>query len=497
MQITIAEAGTNMNGACLINDTDKTQRYEIRWGGEPDWHTINLEPSKRWCHWRPTGANRLVLRRDGKEQVLQLKQASCESMGRCSGLDDFTRYSMSQLFSEKSPSVSQSKQSPLVTNSSTAHADINIMDLCKGSLNNIESKSTISNPADYVLSNNIYTIRNIKNSTADAYCKHLTNSNLWDKVSQNNTATIQDLIDFQCNTNSYTCDTDIESILREKYQAERDKITKNNIRETFPTTEEFFDKVLNSARFYDTNGDIKQIPRNILLAAMYENSRGNIFNLDEYDYGVGLFGIKRATRIVRIHENVVSGIMSKGNDYHKIRILDKYSLYHPMNNLLKFIQGIQGKYLKFQQTFNGREKPLTFDSLSDTDKFKFVLMAYEIGDGNLIKAYDRLLAFNKAMNCNSCATFVSQTNGCQTIKKECSNPHPDRCAKTLPETFDNIVRFLNFTGQETNPEYKTHFACIHDQVIGTSDSAGPCSAGQARAKVFRIIAGATCSARQK
>ena len=374
---------------------------------------------------------------------------------------------------------------------SDVNADTNILDACNGRLDQIDAKTTVNNPADYVLSNNIYTSRNVKNSTADYYCKTLTQAGKWNEVSNSDRATISDIINYRCHQNSYTCDIDIEGRLKEKYTTARKKITNANNLKDIPTADVFFNQMLKSAAFYDTNGAIKVIPKHVLLAVIHEVSKGDMLYLDQYDYALGLFGIKRATRMVKMEKNIVAGMQSKGNDYHKYRNLDRYSLYNPVNNLLKFIQGMQAKYLKFQQTFDGSNKPLKFDSLPDTDKFKMILTAYEIGDSNIIKAYDRLLAFNKAMNCNPCSTFTRQGNSCQTIAKECSNPHPDRCGKTLPETFDHIIRFANFTGQENNADFNKYFSCTQEQLMG-SDSTGPCNLGKTRAKVSRIIAGAVC-----
>ena len=308
-------------------------------------------------------------------------------------------------------------------------------------------------------------------------------------------ASIQDLINYQCSKNTYNCSSNLEGKLREQYSKDRASITNQNILRVFPSEDKFFGEQLSNARFYDTNGAIKKIPRELLLAVMYEESQGKVKDMDKYDFGIGLFNIRRATRRVRMNNGIVESIYGRGDDYHKYLISDKfadeYSLYNPRNNLIKFTQVVQGKYLKFQQTFNGLNGRLDFDSLEEEEKYKFILTALQVGDGNVIKAYDRLQSFNTAMNCNSCDAFKKQGSRCGAINRSCTSEPSNKCGKTLPIKFDVMIRFSNFTGQDSNPEYRENFSCLKNRIFGR-DYNGPCNLALTKSKTSRIMAGYKC-----
>lgn len=368
----------------------------------------------------------------------------------------------------------------------------NIGASCRGENDDINQQVIVNDPSDYIMSSHVFEARNIRNSTSDAYCKHLTNTKrVWNQVGNGPRATIQDLINYQCSQNTYSCSSNLEGELRDQYSKDRASITNQNVLRDFPTEDQFFGGHLLNARFYDTNGVVKKIPKELLIAVMHEESQGKVFDMDDYDYGLGLFNIRRATRMVRKNNGIVSGIYSQGNDYHKYRNADKFSLYNPINNLAKFTQVVQGKYLKFQQTFNGQGGRLDFDSLSEEEKYKFILTAIQVGDGNVIKAYDRLQSFNTAMNCNSCDAFKKQGSRCGTIRTSCSSQPSNKCGKTLPVKFDVMIRFSNFTGQESSPEYQENFSCLKNGMLGR-DSNGPCNLALTKAKTYRIMAGYKC-----
>lgn len=369
----------------------------------------------------------------------------------------------------------------------------NISASCRGDNDDINQRVIVNGPTDYILSSHIFEARNIRNSTADAYCKHLTNTKrVWNDVGSGSRASIQDLINYQCSQNAYNCSSDLEGKLRDQYNQDREGVTNQNDLREFPTEDEFFGNMLSNARFYDTNGEIKQIPKELLVAVLHEESSGKVFDLDDYDYGLGLFNIRRATRKVRTDSNgIITGIYARGNDYHKYRNTDRNSLYNPKNNLKKFIQIFQGKYLKFQQTLNGANGKLDFNALSDQEKYKFILTSIQVGDGNVIKAYDRLTAFNSAQNCNSCNAFKKQGSSCGTIRTSCSSQPANKCGQTLPIKFDVMIRFSNFTGQDSSPEFQENFYCAKTRLMG-NDSNGPCNLALTKAKTYRIMAGYKC-----
>ncbi len=368
---------------------------------------------------------------------------------------------------------------------------LDITAACRGHYDQIERASFVGNSTDYILSDNIFTARNIKGSTSDSYCKYLTNeAQLWNQVNPGPTATIKDLIAYRCSLNEVRCADDPLSSLKARYEKSRSQVSANNL-QFVPPADDYFEKVLRSGRFYDNAGKVITLPRKLVLSVMNEESQGVIKNLNQEDFALGLFGIKRASRMVTVQNGIVTGLYPSGNDYHKYQNLDKFSLYNPMNNFIKYVQIFQGKYLKFQQTLNGVDRPLNFDKIETAEKIKFVVAALEIGADNLIKGYDRLLAYNQAQNCNPCEVFRKSGNTCQNIVKVCSNPHPNRCGKTLPENFDHIIRMTNFTGQEGNLDYQEHMSCVRDQLFG-GDSMGPCNLARVKAKVNKILAGTTC-----
>ena len=369
--------------------------------------------------------------------------------------------------------------------------ELNITAACRGQYDLIQRATYVSSTTDYILSENIFTARNIKGSTSDSYCKYLTNeARVWDIINPAPTATMNDLIRYTCSQNEVKCADDPLSTMKAKYEEARSKLSVNDQR-SMPPTDHFFDKVLTAGKFYDNEGKVVTLPRKLALTVMKEESQGELFSLNQYDYSLGLFGIRRATRIVKIQNGIVAGILPRGNDYHKLRTIDKYSLYNPINNFVKFVQIFQGKYLKFQQVFDGINRPLNFNKINIGERFKFVLAALQVGDENIIKAYDRLLSYNIAQNCNPCESFRKSAGVCQNIIKTCSNPHPNKCGKTLVENFDHIIRMANFTGQESNLDYQEYMSCTREQLFG-NDSIGPCTLAYTKARVNKVLAGASC-----
>lgn len=99
-------ASVAMDGACLVNDSGTPQSYQMRWSDESRWYEIKVEPGKNWCHWRPAGTARLIVKRDGREQQPRLRTANCDSMSSCPGARNFARLSMRQLFPNPVQAVS-------------------------------------------------------------------------------------------------------------------------------------------------------------------------------------------------------------------------------------------------------------------------------------------------------------------------------------------------------------------------------------------------------
>ncbi|MCO4794985.1 MAG: hypothetical protein KC493_14815 [Bacteriovoracaceae bacterium] len=369
----------------------------------------------------------------------------------------------------------------------------NVLNSCRGDNDSIgNSPISVNNPNDFILSSNVFNARNIKNSTSDAYCRHIKNKGKWSEIGNSNKASIQDLINYQCSQNAYSCSDNVENQLREDYKAAREGISsryKNFVSEE----DKFFDEELNNAKFKDATGTVKTIPKSLLLAILKEESQGKIFNTDPYDYGMGLFNIRRAKRLVREDENgVVIGIYGRGQDYQtNSRYPDLLSLYNPSNNLLKFTQLFQSKYIKFQQTFNGANGSLDFNSLSEDEKNKFILAALQSGEANVITSYKRLQMFNKAMNCNSCETMKKNSSSCSNIALSCRNSPSNKCGKVLPEKFDVMIRFSNFTGMGSNQVFANNMSCLRGQHFG-NDTNGPCNLALTKAKTYRIIAGSKC-----
>ena len=106
---------------------------------------------------------------------------------------------------------------------------------CRGENDNLNRVFYVSSATDYILSNNIFSARNIKNGRFDDYCGYLADRNLWDQVSSASTATVQDLINYQCSKESYICSSDIEGFLRQGYQKNYDVVTNPDARKLYPT----------------------------------------------------------------------------------------------------------------------------------------------------------------------------------------------------------------------------------------------------------------------
>lgn len=267
--------------------------------------------------------------------------------------------------------------------------------------------------------------------------------------------------------------------------------------ETFPDAEKFFNYHLKNAKFYDLNNDVVTIPKSLLIAIMYEESKGTIYHKDQYDWAVGIFGIRRATRNVQIDWSTGAVMETPGAGHledQSLHLAD--SIYSPLHNLEKYIHVFQLKYIDFQYSFNGANGTLNFNTLPKIEKFKFVLASILMGSGNIFKSYDRMITFNKAMMCNPCETFKKLGNSCRPIKTNCDSPVANRCAKTVPENFDVLIRFSNFTDHDESTNFKKHFFCSREELwpgeMG-SDSIGPCTLGLHKSKVYRIIGAYQCS----
>ncbi|TNF00550.1 MAG: hypothetical protein EP326_06355 [Deltaproteobacteria bacterium] len=388
----------------------------------------------------------------------------------------------------------------------------NVGATCRGENDNFEKSVIVNNPADYILSKNVLEARNIKNGRFDSYCKYIGTNNKWNQVNSGSRATVQDLINYQCSQNSFSCSDNLERKLRDTYQEQYEKeiakirSTENRSRtdfrgrtasENFPDADKFFDQHLSNAKFYDANGGIVKIPKELLVAIMHEESKGVVYHRDPYDWGLGLFSVRRATRNVQVDPNTGAVIEAPGAGNLADENLNKEnSLYSPIHNLEKFIHVFQLKYNDFQAAFNGANGSLNFSSLSKQEQFKFVLTSLQMGSGNIFKSYDRMVSFNKAMNCNSCEAFKKQGSSCGTLRTSCSAPVANKCGKTVPENFDILIRFSNFTAHESNPEFQEHFSCSKQKLwpgeMG-ADSVGPCNLALTKSKTYRIMAGYQCA----
>ncbi len=376
---------------------------------------------------------------------------------------------------------------------------------CRGDNDNFQKSFTVNNPADYILSSNVFEHRNIKYSRGDDYCKHLTNNSKWNDVNSSNKASIQDLVNYQCSVDSFTCSSNLEGPMKEQYEKDRALVTDTEAKKLFPEADEFFDNHLNNAKFYDLNGEVVKIPRELLLAVIHEESKGNVADVDSYDFGEGLFNITRASKKVVVDSNGVVQRLVTGNEHYKRseqlptkkrKLNDKDSLYAPLNNLVKFTSVFQGKYNYFSQVFNGANGSLDFSALPDKEKFKFILSSMQFGNVNVTNSYKRMKSFNQAMNCNSCDAFVRNGNSCGSIKKTCSAPPSNKCGRTVPESFDVLIRFSNFWEHKSNPDYQKHLSCTNDKVWTgelSQTTVGPCNLALTKAKTYRIIAGYQCA----
>lgn len=294
---------------------------------------------------------------------------------------------------------------------------------------------------------------------------------------------MQDYIDYRCHVANLDCESKTEQALKDKFNQKRNALTASQ-QASLPTADDFFDNMESNTKFQvkgdaDEAAQVIQIPKEVTLAIMYTESNGDM-TLKSGDDGYGLFQITNTNQKVEVDANgVVIGESSTETYAVNQTIHDENSVIHPKNNLLKFTEIIQEKYLALRKEYTEDSYGFDFDDLSEEEKWQFVIASYNGGQGTVNKSLKRMNKFNQAQRCNSCGTLNAKDDGsCNEISTTCEEPVAGACNKTVDFTYAASERFHNLGWHVGHDEdYNKYFKCIKTKTGFGRNGKGPCNVG--------------------
>lgn len=293
----------------------------------------------------------------------------------------------------------------------------------------------------------------------------------------------QDYINYRCHVANLDCESKTEANLKQKYNEKRNALSASQ-QANVPSADDFFNEIEDNTKFLvegeaDEEDEVIQIPKDVTMAIMYTESAGDM-SLKSFDDGYGLFQITGQSQKAEVNENgVVTGESSSANYTMNTSYSNKNSVTHPKNNILKFTEIIQEKYLALRDEYTEDEYGFDFDDLTEKEKWQFVIASYNGGQGTVNQSLQRMNKFNQAQRCNSCDTLNANDNGsCNQISTTCSEPAAGACNKTIEFTYAASERFHNLGWQMDHDEdYNKYFKCIKSETGFGSNAKGSCNVG--------------------